>query len=185
MFAAVAINPFYLQGKQARPALNSLYTSRKASMIAFNSSSGGIGVVNVTNEKVKRLISHGFNPHWAPDGSWIVFDSEKDGNTDIFIMDTKGGNVKRLTTDPAHDTDPCWSPDGKKIAFVSDRDQNNEIYVMNVDGTNQVNITNNPSDDRDPAWCCQSSTMKSLLKYSPFFLVVCLIIVVVLILKKR
>jgi dipeptidyl aminopeptidase/acylaminoacyl peptidase len=85
-------------------------------------------------------------------GTWIAFDSKRDDNSDIYVMDADGSNEVRLTSDPGFDWNPCWSPDGRKIAFTSDRDGNNEIYIMNSDGTDQVNITNNPVDDRDPAW---------------------------------
>ena len=112
-------------------------------------------ITDADGNNVIKISDNGSYPSWSPDGEKIVFDSKRDGNTDIYVMDTNGNNVKRLTTDPAYDRDPCWSPDGEKIVFVSNRDGNDEIYVMNADGTNQINITNNPAEDRDPAWCCQ------------------------------
>ena len=88
----------------------------------------------------------------------IAFSSNRDGNWEIYVMDTDGGNLRRLTENPNGDRSPSWSPDGKQIAFVSDRDGHfvhhvtSEIYVMDNDGSNQQNLTNNPSDDRDPSW---------------------------------
>ena len=91
----------------------------------------------------------------------ITFVSSRDGNAEIYVMDTDGGNQRRLTNNRHDDWSPSWSPDGKRIALVSDRDGHvhvipgrptSEIYVMDADGGNQQNLTNNPTDDRDPSW---------------------------------
>ena len=91
----------------------------------------------------------------------IVFMSQRDGNPEIYVMTTDGGNLRRLTNNSDKDFSPSWSPDGKRIAFISDRDghvharhgwSTYEIYLMNADGSNPQNLTNNPSSDRDPSW---------------------------------
>ena len=91
----------------------------------------------------------------------IAFVSERDGNAEIYVMDTDGNNRRRLTENRSDDWSPSWSPDGKRIVFVSDRDEhpdvipgwfNSEIYIMDADGSNPQNLTNNPADDRSPSW---------------------------------
>ena len=82
----------------------------------------------------------------------IAFHSSRDGNSEIYIMDTDGSNMTRLTNNSTADSDPNWSHDGNKIAFVATRDGNSEIYVMNVDGSSPVNLTNNEAEDISPAW---------------------------------
>ena len=82
----------------------------------------------------------------------IAFESERDGNREIYVVNYDGTNPRNLTNNPAWDTDASWSPDGRKIAFSSDRDGNREIYLMNFDGTGQVRLTNNPAEDRDSRW---------------------------------
>ncbi len=82
----------------------------------------------------------------------IAFETSRDGNSEIYIMDFDGKNQTRLTNNPAYDGSATWSPDGKKIAFVSDRDGNTEIYIMDANGANQIRITKNPAEESSPAW---------------------------------
>ena len=82
----------------------------------------------------------------------IAFQTNRDGNFEIYVMNADGSGITRLTNNAARDGFPAWSPDGTKIAFVSDRDGNFEIYTMNADGTGLVNLTNNPAKDDRPVW---------------------------------
>jgi len=83
----------------------------------------------------------------------IVFDSERDGNSEIYAMDPDGSNQQRLTHDKSSDRTPAWSPDGKKVAFASDREGHSEIFVMDPDGSNQQRLTRTAGKDSvNPAW---------------------------------
>ncbi len=87
----------------------------------------------------------------------IAFSSDRDGNLEIYAIDTDGTNLVRLTNNPARDTQPAWSPDGRKIAFASDRRNgfSLEIYVMNADGGGLVQLTSDhpPAvNDESPSW---------------------------------
>ena len=90
---------------------------------------------------------------WSPDGSKIVFVSDRDGNREIYVMDSNGKNQVNLTNHPALDAAPTWSPDGTRIAFQSNREgAQDDIYGMSPDGANVVNLTRHPREDRAPAW---------------------------------
>ncbi len=82
----------------------------------------------------------------------IAFQSTRDGNYEIYVMDADGSNPLKLTNTPEGSLGPVWSPDGRKIAFLSYADGNPEIYVMNADGSGPQNLTNNPSNDYLHAW---------------------------------
>ena len=60
-------------------------------------------------------------PTVSPDGKQVVFMSRRDGNWNIYIMNSDGTGMTQLTDDPSEDGLPTWSPDGKAIAFVSNR----------------------------------------------------------------
>ena len=67
--------------------------------------------------------------------SKIVFSSQREGNSEIYVMDANGESQIRLTHHPLHDSQPVWSPDGTRIAFVSKRNAGNiQIYIMDSDG---------------------------------------------------
>ena len=88
-----------------------------------------------------------------PHGPYIVFSSDRDGNYDIYVMETDGTYLYRLTDHPSADRGAAWAPDGRHIAFHSDRDDGDwDLYVMEVDGTNPRRLTHHRGMDMFPAW---------------------------------
>ena len=87
-----------------------------------------------------------------PDQGRIAFSSYRDGNLEIYVMNTDGSDQTNLTNNDAADWDPSWSPDGSRIAFSSERDGNSEIYVMTADGSDQTRFTNNDRWEGTPSW---------------------------------
>ncbi|MEZ6071775.1 MAG: biopolymer transporter Tol [Pirellulales bacterium] len=82
---------------------------------------------------------------YSPDGSQIVFCSDRDGDPDLYIMDADGGNVRQLTNAPGYDGGPFFSPDGEWVVFRSDRKKEGflQIYVIRTDGTQETALTDN------------------------------------------
>jgi hypothetical protein len=91
-------------------------------------------------------------PVWSPDGTQVAFESRRDGNSEIYVMDADGSNPVNLTINAADDRAPAWSPDGARIAFQSERDGTDGIYLMNADGTEQVRMTSGPGVSLAPRW---------------------------------
>ena len=80
-----------------------------------------------------------FFPVWSPNGGKVAFQSNRDGDLEIYVMDAvdadgdgNGDSLTHLTSGDAFDGVPDWSPDGDKIAFTSGRDGDFEIYVMDA-----------------------------------------------------
>ena len=98
----------------------------------------------------------------SPDGTKIVFTSERDGDLDIYTMDIDGKNLKRVTTEVGYDGGAFFSPDSKQIVYRASHPKTPaeiarykdllakhlvvpttfEIWVMNADGSNKRKITN-------------------------------------------
>jgi len=91
-------------------------------------------------------------PDWSPDGSKLVFQSNRTGVFQIYVMNADGSNVVRLTNSAGADAGPHFSPDGSKIVFSSERDGQPEVYVMNADGSQQTRLTNFHVDTSHPSW---------------------------------
>ena len=82
----------------------------------------------------------------------LVFQTNRDGNGEIYTMNPDGRNRVDLTRNRAEDVDPRWSALGARIVFASDRTGNFEIYTMNADGSGVTGLTHTSRDDRRPAW---------------------------------
>jgi hypothetical protein len=68
----------------------------------------------------------------SPDGQYIAYAGNADGNWDIYVQRVGGQNPMNLTKDsPTDDYSPAFSPDGKQIAFRSDR-QGGGIFELPV-----------------------------------------------------
>lgn len=59
------------------------------------------------------------HPRWSPDGSNILFESTRSGDSQLWVLDITGGEARQLTTVSTGASNGLWSPDGKKVAFVS------------------------------------------------------------------
>ena len=92
------------------------------------------------------------SPSWSPDGQRIAFRSDRDGNDEIYVMDSDGTNPINLTQSTGFDGFPSWSPDGQHIVFESSRDSDLDIYIMDSDGTNPTNLTQSTGLDWFPSW---------------------------------
>ena len=81
-------------------------------------------IVSDQGGPAQRLTTHPgteYFPCFSPDGKWIAFTGEYDGNRDVFVIPAEGGEPRRLTWHPAADEVVGWTPDGKKVLFRSRR----------------------------------------------------------------
>jgi tricorn protease len=80
---------------------------------------------------------HEARPRFSPDGNWIAFTGQYDGNIDAYVMPADGGEPKRLTWHPDADVVVGWTPDGKKVLISSGREAYadfDRLYTIPVEG---------------------------------------------------
>jgi tricorn protease len=77
-------------------------------------------------------------PRFSPDGKWIAFTGQYNGNLDIYVMPASGGEPRQLTYGPGPDTVEGWTPDGKEVLFRSSRESSSfrheRLFTVPVTG---------------------------------------------------
>ncbi|HEY6327738.1 MAG TPA: biopolymer transporter TolR, partial [Blastocatellia bacterium] len=85
---------------------------------------------------------------WSPDGKFLVYTAQRNGEFDIYKVPVGGGMEQQLTTAKGLDDGPEYSPDGKFIYFNSNRTGKMQLWRMKPDGSNEEQIT----DDEYNNW---------------------------------
>ncbi|OGO16979.1 MAG: hypothetical protein A2Z14_02040 [Chloroflexi bacterium RBG_16_48_8] len=139
------------------------WSERKRS-IAFlstrESTSAAIYRMNLYGKRLKALVTNmpiiATFPAWSPDGKWIAFDSGLAGQSDIYLINVKTGEVRNLTDHPSADRFYGWSPDSNQVLFVSNRgDQtvnNPAIYSITLESSEMVRLTEPDSVNVLASW---------------------------------
>lgn len=78
---------------------------------------------------------------WSPDGRWLVYTAQRDGEFDVYKIPAAGGREIRLTSAPGLDDGPEFTPDGAYIYFNSSRTGRMQIWRMRTDGSEQQQVT--------------------------------------------
>lgn len=115
--------------------------------------------INITDISVPfRGVS---NPDLSPDGTRITFTSSFDDiNSEVYVIDSNGGNLTRLTYNSDVESRPKWSPDGNKIVYYQG---DGDIYIINSDGSGLTNLTNSPEYENLPAFSADGSKIVFIL----------------------
>ena len=117
------------------------------------------------NEPVQITTNPGddFAPSVAPDGSFLIYVSDRSGNLDLWKKDLGKGILpldRKLTAHSSEDNSPAISPDGKQVVFISHRrDPKGDVYMLNLSGEiteegedNAVRLTNGDFSDNLNDW---------------------------------
>ena len=133
--------------------------SPEGSLLLYTSWRGGSGPqlwVQSPEQRKAFLVSGrpGLNTSgaYSPDGARIACTLSMDGNAEVYSLDARGGDPRRLTNSRSIDTSPSWSPTGREIAFTSDRSGNPQVYVMDADGSNVHRLTWDVDFTDSPSW---------------------------------
>lgn len=102
----------------------------------------------------RRLINiRDMYPSASPDGQQVVFQSNRTGSDQIFLMSMDGGETRQLTETPLGAETPVFSPDGHRIVFGAYVDEdNNDVFTMNTDGGDLKRLTDGAGYDGHPHW---------------------------------
>ncbi len=119
LFAAVMFLPV-IGSAQTKLLRYPTYSKGK---VAF-SYLGDIWIANENGSDAHRLTVNRARdqyPRFSPDGQWVAFSSNRDGNYDVYVVSANGGEPRQLTFNSANDDVVGWSHDSKRIVFSSTR----------------------------------------------------------------
>lgn len=128
---------------------------KRIAYTSYKGTEAGLYIYNPYEGVRKEVTSTGTNfaPTFSPDGKKLAFCStEEEGNSEIYIANSDGTRLKRLTFNNAIDTSPSWSPNSREIAFTSDRGGTPQIYIMDAEGSNVRRVSFGGSYHDAPAW---------------------------------
>src|SRR5207253_8795224 len=122
----------------AREAKLVRYPSYSQGRIAFTYL-GDIWTADENGQNVQRLTvnkARDAYPRFSPDGKWIAFSSDRNGNLDVYIIPSTGGTPKQLTFNSAEDSVLGWTPDAARVLFSSSRGESfmPTLYTVSTDG---------------------------------------------------
>ena len=111
------------------------------------------GYYSSSNNDPTRIVTsqsgENINPICSPNGTRAAFTTSRDGNHEIYVMDSSsGGNISRLTNNSVFDKAWDWSPDGTKLVIESDYD----LWIIDNDGSNPTKITNDGTYITHATW---------------------------------
>src|SRR5258708_9602988 len=99
-------HPTYSNGKVAFSYLGDIWIAND----------DGTGVQRLTDHKAREVF-----PRFSPDGDWIAFSSNREGNYDVYVIPAAGGKPRQLTFNSADDNVVGWTADSKRVLFASSR----------------------------------------------------------------
>ena len=113
--------PHYHHGRIAFTYLADIWTADE----------DGKNIKRITANKARDVYAR-----FSPDGKWIAFSSDRNGNFDVFIVSSEGGSPKQLTFHSADDTVLGWTPDSREVLFAGGRgdDFAAKLYTVSIDG---------------------------------------------------
>jgi Tol biopolymer transport system component len=115
--------------------------------VVFNRGGGvhELAVMPIGGGELRRIVTGNGtvdSPRWSPDGSKIVFDSDRGGTADVWVVDATGGTPRQLVNWAGLENGGVWNADGSAVYFSSDRDSKlGDLWKVAADGGEPVRVT--------------------------------------------
>ena len=141
--------------------------SREVKVVIQSSGStpiyAGFNLTHIHSKITRAVLPVSFGarvPRASPAGDQVVYESNTDGNLELYLLDLAGINLaqltpediepKRITFNETDDGSPTFFPNGKRVMFVSSRNEVNQLYTIDIDGQNETHFNPNRYDNYNP-----------------------------------
>jgi TolB protein len=122
------------------------YKLGNADIFSHNLSTG-------TRAAFARYGGSNMSPAVSPDGSRVAMILSKDGWVDLYVCNSDGTGLKRLTKSPQDESSPCWSPDGKWILYAGKIGEHRALYKISPEGGDPIRVrTDGVLSPSEPDW---------------------------------
>jgi len=108
------------------------------------------------------------SPAVSPDGRRVAMILSKDGWTDLYVINSDGTGLQRLTKSPQDESSPCWSPDGKWICFAGKQGERRSLCKISAGGGEVQRITTGTPNPTEPAWSPDGNWIAYTAQYRDF-----------------
>lgn len=142
-------------------------SSREVKVVIQSSGStpiyAGFNVTHIHSKTTRAVLPVSFGarvPRASPAGNQVVYESNADGNLELYLLNLEGLNLaqitpeqikpKRITYNETDDGSPAFFPDGQQLVFVSSRNEVNQLYTIGIDGKNEKHFNPNRYDCYNP-----------------------------------
>ena len=148
--------------------ITNLAVSRDGKTIAFVENTLNLDIwrteknPSAKNQPEKKFIGSTYNefsPDLSPDGSRLIFVSNRTGKTEIWMADAGGKNLRQITDSPSVITAPHFSPDGSQIVYYAMTNGNADIFSISTDGGTARRLTADASEKTAPIWSADGTSI--------------------------
>ena len=124
----------------------------------------GFNLTHIHSKITRAVLPVSFGarvPRTSPAGDQVVYESNAEGNLELYLLDLEGADLaqltpekikhKRITFNETDDGSPTFFPDGKRLMFVSSRDKVKQLWTIDIDGQNEAHFNPNRYDCYNPS----------------------------------
>lgn len=108
-------------------------------------------VAGGTAARLTDGLSDDRQPSWSPDSRQLVFQSYRDGNYHLWLINSDGSGLRQLTSGVYDDREPEWSADGRRIVFSSDRSGKYDVWQLQLKNSALQQLTFSRTENYQPA----------------------------------
>jgi Tol biopolymer transport system component len=91
------------------------------------------------------------SPRWSPDGQWVAFDVWASSESNVYVVSSRGGAIRRVSMEPGESWNAAWSHDGAWIYFTSSRSGDRQIWKTPLAGGRAIQVTHTGADEARPS----------------------------------